>query len=161
MKQIGEMWNLVFEWLGTGKKIMMGIGFLVVGILVNLVLQPKAGLTQGSFILFMMGALFLVNALFSKLTQCNINVLYYTLIFVVIYELGIFLMGDLDNNLTNLVSVWGPCFLFIWALQYVVLQVAGVERVSKRIVIAFFDTLVGVIAVVAAFFLPVWVAVAI
>lgn len=158
MKQIGEMWNLIFQWLGTGKKIIMGLGFLVAGVFANVILQPKAGLTQASFLLFMIGALFLVNALFSKLTSCNINVLYFTLIFVIIFELGIFLMGDMETNFTNLISVWGPCYLFVWALQYVVLEIADMERVSKRIVIAFFDTLVGTIAVVAAFFLPVWIA---
>ena len=156
MKQIAEIWNLVFDWLGAGKKAIMGAGFLVVGSIVNVILQPPEGLTQGSFILLVIGALFLVNALFSRLTKCNINVLYYTLVFVVIMELGIFLMGDMETNFTNLVSVWGPCFLFIWALQYVVLQVADMERVSKRIVIAFFDSLVGTIAVAAAFFIPIY-----
>lgn len=159
MKKFSEMWNLIFEWMGTGKKVVMGIGFLVTGAIVNLIIQPKAGLTQGTFLLFMIGALFLVNALFSKLTQCNINVLYYILVFVVILELGIWMMGDLETDFTHLVSVWGPCFLFVWALQYVVLQVADMEKASKRIVIAFFDTLAGGIAVVAAFFLPVWLAI--
>ena len=159
MKQIEEIWNLVFDWLGAGKKAIMGAGFLVVGSIVNVILQPPEGLTQGSFILLVIGALFLVNALFSHLTKCNINVLYYTLVFVVIMELGIFLMGDMETNFTNLVSVCGPCFLFIWALQYVVLQVADMERISKRIVIAFFDSLVGTIAVAAAFFIPIWLGV--
>ena len=65
-------------------------------------------------------------------------------------------MTDLDTTLTDMASVWGPCFLFMWALQYVVLQLADLEPLVKRIVIAFFATLVGVLAVVAVFFLPIF-----
>ena len=70
-----------------------------------------------------------------------------------------YLMNGLDNSFTNMVSVWGPCFLFVWALQYVVLQVADMEPLTKRLVIAFFDTLVGAIAIVAAFIVPVFLTV--
>ena len=156
MKKINEMWNLVFDWLGNGKKVMMGIAFILVGTIVNMLVESSSGLAQSAFIFFVMGALFIVNAMFSKITNCNINVVLYTLAFVVIMELGIYLMADLNRSFTNMASVWGPCFLFVWALQYVVLQVADMERVSKRLVIAFFDSLVGVLAVVLAFIVPIW-----
>lgn len=155
MEHIVELWNTVFEWLGTGKKVIMGILFLLAGTIVNVIWQPPEGLTHSSFLLFMVGMLFLVNALFSKLLKCNINVLYYILVFVVILELGVALMEDVQN-VTNIISIWGPCFLFVWALQYVVLQAADMEGIAKRIVIAFLDTVAGAAAIVAAFMLPIW-----
>lgn len=159
MKQIREIWNMVFEWLGPGKKLIMGAIFVLCGSIINVLLQSAEGLTQGTFLLLAAGALFWVNALFSKLTNCNINVLCFTLIFIVIYELGMFLMGDnMENTLPNLLSVWAPCFVFVWALQYVVLEAADMDKIAKRIVIAFFETVVGVIAIVAAFIIPVWIA---
>lgn len=158
MKKISEMWNLVFDWLGNGKKVMMGAAFIGVGVIVNTVMESSSGLAQSAFLFFAIGALFFVNALFSKMTGCNINVLLYTLVFIVIMELGMYLMTGIDNSFTNMASVWGPCFLFVWALQYAVLQAADMERISKRLVIAFFDSLVGAIAVVAAFVVPIWLA---
>lgn len=155
MEHIVELWNTVFEWLGTGKKVIMGILFLVAGTIVNVIWQPPGGLTHSSFLLFMVGMLFLVNALFSKLLKCNINVLCYILVFVVILELGVALMEDM-KNITNIISIWGPCFLFVWALQYVVLQAADMEGIAKRIVIAFLDTVAGAAAIVAAFMIPIW-----
>ena len=159
MKQVKEMWNLVFNWLGNGKKTIMGIGFLIVGIIANVIANPNGGLAQFPFVLMMIGALCLVNALFSKLSGCNINLLLFILVFVVIIELGIYLMTDLDTTLTDMASVWGPCFLFMWALQYVVLQLADLQPLVKRVVIAFFATLVGALAVVAVFFLPIFLSV--
>lgn len=155
MKQVKEMWNLVFNWLGNGKKTIMGIGFIVVGVIGNILANPAEGLAQLPFIIMMMGALCLVNALFSKLSGSNINLLLFLLVFVVIMELGIYLMDDADIAMTDMVSIWGPCFIFVWALQYVVLQLADIEPVVKRVVIAFFETLVGIIAVAATFFLPI------
>lgn len=159
MQKAMELWKLIFDWLGNGKKVIMGLVFIVMGVALNWLLKTNSGLTQSAFLFFTIGGLFFVNALFSKLTHCNINVLLYTLVFVVIMELGMYLMNGLDSSFTNMVSVWGPCFLFVWALQYVVLQVADMEPLTKRLVIAFFDTLVGAIAIVAAFIVPVFLTV--
>ena len=84
MKQVKEMWNLIFNWLGNGKKTIMGIGFLLVGVIGNVIANPNGGLEQFPFVLMMIGALCLVNALFSKVSGCNINLLLFLLVFVVI-----------------------------------------------------------------------------
>lgn len=110
---------------------------------------------HGSFLLLMTGVLFFVNALFSKLCKCNIHVVYFILAFIVILELALYLSGDLQK-FSNAFMLWGPCFLFVWALQYVVLQVSGMEKFSKRAVIAFLETAVGTIGTVAVFVIPIW-----
>lgn len=158
MKQIKEMWNLVFEWLGNGKKAIMGLGFLAIGIIVNCIINPAQGITQSTFLLLMIGALLLVNALCSKLAKCNIHAFYYILVFVAIIELAIYLMEEVEMDLSGILSVGGPCFVFVWALQYIVLLANEMESTTKRIVIAFFVSLAGLLAVACAFFIPILIA---
>lgn len=110
---------------------------------------------HGSFLLLMTGVLFLVNALFSKLCKCNIHIVYFVLAFIVILELAFWLSGDLQK-FSNAFVLWGPCFLFVWALQYVILQVSGMEKFSKRAVIAFLETVVGLIGIAAVFVIPIY-----
>lgn len=155
MRYIVEQWNALLEWLGTGKKVMLGIIFFIAGVIVNWLWRPPEGLMHGSFLLLMTGVLFFVNALFSKLCKCNIHVVYFILAFIVILELALYLSGDLQK-FSNAFMLWGPCFLFVWALQYVVLQVSGMEKFSKRAVIAFLETAVGTIGTVAVFVIPIW-----
>lgn len=155
MKYVVEQWNALLEWLGTGKKVMFGIIFFAAGVIVNWLWQPPEGLTHGSFLLLMTGVLFLVNALFSKLCKCNIHIVYFILAFIAILELALWLSGDLQK-FSNTFALWGPCFLFVWALQYVVLQVSGVEKFSKRAVIAFLETVVGLIGIAAVFVIPIY-----
>lgn len=155
MKYVVEQWNALLEWLGTGKKVMFGIIFFAAGVIVNWLWQPPEGLTHGSFLLLMTGVLFLVNALFSKLCKCNIHIVYFILAFIAILELALWLSGDLQK-FSNTFALWGPCFLFVWALQYVVLQVSGVEKFSKRAVIAFLETVVGLIGTAAVFIIPIY-----
>lgn len=155
MRYVVEQWNALLEWLGTGKKVMFGIAFFAAGVIVNWLWQPPEGLMHGSFLLLMTGVLFLVNALFSKLCKCNINVVYFILAFIAILELAFWLSGD-SQKFSNAFALWGPCFLFVWALQYVVLQVSGMEKFSKRAVIAFLETVVGLIAIAAVFVLPIY-----
>ncbi len=158
MKQFKEIWALVFNWMGNGKKTVMGIGFLVVGFLWNYASQSDRTLGQIPFVIMLAGGLCLVNALFSKLTNENINVLFFILIFVVMMELGIYLMGGETSDFTNLVTIWGACAIFVWALNYALLEAAEMDGVVKRIVIAFFETLAGAVVMVAVFALPIWLA---
>lgn len=158
MKQFKETWNLVFNWLGNGKKTMMGAGFLVIGFLWNMAGQSTHTLEQVPFIIMVTGSLCLVNALFSKLTEQNINLLLFVLIYVCIMELGIYLMGGETADFTNLVMIWGACFVFVWALNYALLETTEMESIAKRIVMAFFETLVGAAAIVAVFAVPIWLA---
>lgn len=158
MKQFKEMWELVFNWLGNGKKTVMGIGFLLIGFFWNMASRSSYTLEQVPFIIMVTGALCLVNALFSKLTARNINLLLFVLIFVVIMELGIYLMGGDTSDFTNLILIWGACFIFICGLHYALLETTQIEGVVKKIVIAFWESLVGAAAIVAVFAFPIWLA---
>ncbi len=156
MKQFKEIWELVFNWMGNGKKTVMGIGFLVIGFLWNYAFQSDRTLGQIPFVIMLAGGLCLVNALFSKLANENINVLLFILIYVVMMELGIYLMGGETSDFTNLVTIWGACAIFVWALNYALLETTEMDGVVKRIVIAFFETLAGAVVMVAVFALPIW-----
>jgi len=158
MKQFKEIWELVFNWMGNGKKTAMGIGFLVIGFLWNYAFQSDRTLGQIPFVIMLAGGLCLVNALFSKLTNENINVLLFILIYVVMMELGIYLMGGETSDFTNLVTIWGACAIFVWALNYALLETTEMDGIVKRIVIAFFETLAGAVVMVAVFALPIWLA---
>ena len=158
MKQIKDTWNLVFRWLGNGKKVVIGLAFLLIGYGWNYLSHPAEGLSQVPFVIMLAGGLCLVNVLFSKLTEKNINPLLFVLIYVVIMELGIALMGGDTSDFTNLVTVWGACALFVWALNYALLEASEVEGVVKKIVVAFLEMLVGALVLVALFILPIWIA---
>lgn len=158
MKQVKETWNLIFNWLGNGKKTMIGVGFLLIGFLWNYYSGSSETLLQIPFIIMLTGALCLVNALFSKLIKTNINLLLFILIFVVIMELGMYLMGNEEMVFTNMVAIWGACFLFIWALNYALLEAGSTEGAVKRVVIAFFESLLGAAAIVITFGVPIWMA---
>ena len=158
MKQLKEIWNLVFNWLGNGKKVMIGIAFLLIGFVWNYFSHPAEGLAQVPFVIMLTGGLCLVNALFSKLTETNINPLLFALIYITMMELGIALMGGDTSNFTNLTIIWGACTIFIWALNYALLETVEIDGIAKKIVIAFFETLVGAVVMVGIFALPIWLA---
>lgn len=159
MKQFKEIWDLIFNWLGNGKKVIIGIGFLVIGFVWNMTSQSIHTLEQVPFIIMVTGGLCLVNALFSKLTEKNINVLFFVLIFVCIMELGIYLMAGETSDFTNLIMIWGACFLFGWALNYALLETVQLEGIAKKIVMAFFETLAGAAMIVAVFTVSIWLAI--
>ncbi len=158
MKKISKAWNLVFDWLGNGKKIIIGIIFIAVGFVWNFICYSEAGLGQPPLIIMLAGGLLLVNALMSKLVGTNINPLLYILICIVMLELGLFLMEDEEIDFTNMVAIWGACYIFTWALQYCLLEAAEVDGIAKRIVIAFFEVLLGVVALGVVFGGPVIIA---
>lgn len=158
MEQWKETGKLIFNWLGNGKKTIIGVGFLLIGFLWNMAGSSVHTLEQIPFIIMVAGALSLVNALFSKLTAQNINLLLFVLIYVCILELGIYLMGGETADVTELVLIWGACSAFIWALNYALLETTEMDGIVKRIVVAFFETLIGVAAIVAVFAIPIWLA---
>ena len=69
MKQLKELWTLVNNWLGNGKKCIIGLVFFLVGFVMNWFSHPVEGLSQIPFTLLTAGGLCLVNALFSKWTD--------------------------------------------------------------------------------------------
>ena len=73
MKQLKELWTLVNNWLGNGKKCIIGLVFFLVGFVMNWFSHPVEGLSQIPFTLMTAGGLCLVNALFSKWTDKNID----------------------------------------------------------------------------------------
>lgn len=158
MKQCKEMWELVFNWLGNGKKTVMGAGFLLAGFLWNMAGQPAHILEQVPFIIMVTGGLCLVNALFSRLLEQNINLLGFILIYICIMELGMALMGgDVPEN-ADLVLIWSACFVFVWALNYALLETTGFDGVIRKIVFSFFEALAGAAVIVGVFAATVWLA---
>ena len=91
MKQLKELWTLVNNWLGNGKKCIIGLVFFLVGFVMNWFSHPVEGLSQIPFTLMTAGGLCLVNALFSKWTDKNINLLFFVLAFICVMDLGIVL----------------------------------------------------------------------
>ena len=147
MKQFKEIWDLIFNWLGNGKKVIIGIGFLVIGFVWNMTSQSIHTLEQVPFIIMVTGGL------------CLVNVLFFVLIFVCIMELGIYLMAGETSDFTNLIMIWGACFLFGWALNYALLETVQLEGIAKKIVMAFFETLAGAAMIVAVFTVSIWLAI--
>lgn len=159
MKQAKEIWNMIFNWLGNGKKVIMGIIFLLAGFVWNYFGYSSEGLAEIPFVIMLAGGLFLLNAIFSKATGTNINPLFFVLIFVSMMELGIVLMaGDAISNFTNVVMVVGACMIFVWALNYALLESGEIPGVVKKIVIAFFEMLSEAVLLVVLFVSLVWLA---
>ena len=50
MKQLKELWTLVNNWLGNGKKCIIGLVFFLVGFVMNWFSHPVEGLSQIPFI---------------------------------------------------------------------------------------------------------------
>ena len=86
MKQLKELWTLVNNWLGNGKKCIIGLVFFLVGFVMNWFSHPVEGLSQIPFTLMTAGGLCLVNALFSKWTDKNINLLFFVLAFICVMQ---------------------------------------------------------------------------
>ena len=76
MKQIKETWNLVFNWLGNGKKVLMGIGFLLIGFLWNYLSHPAEGLEQLPFLIMLTGGLCLLFTANSFLERIILSILF-------------------------------------------------------------------------------------
>ena len=51
MKQLKELWTLVNNWLGNGKKCIIGLVFFLVGFVMNWFSHPVEGLSQIPFTL--------------------------------------------------------------------------------------------------------------
>lgn len=143
MKQMKELWILVNNWLGNGKKCMIGLVFLLVGFAINWFSHPAEGLSEIPFVLMVAGGLCLVNALFSKGTGKNINLLLFVLAFICMMDLGIVLLDGDFSRFTTMVTVIGACTIFSWALNFALLQATEVDGVAKKIVISFFETVLS------------------
>ena len=121
MKQLKELWTLVNNWLGNGKKCIIGLAFLLVGFVMNWFSHPVEGLSQIPFTLMTAGGLCLVNALFSKWTDKNINLLFFVLAFICVMDLGIVLLDGDFSQFTTMVTVTCACTVFPWALNFALL----------------------------------------
>lgn len=152
MEQIKEAWNLVFNWIGNGKKMIMGGCFLIAGIIGQSMSEKT--LAQIPFILMSMGVLCFVNALFSKITKKNINLLLFLLINILVTEVGITVMAaDLFEGVT-MIGVWCLCGVIVWILQTLILRE---ENIPKRVVLTFFETLLSAVAILVVFVLPIFI----
>ena len=158
MESVKEMWNLVFGWFGNGKKMIAGGLFLLVGMIAQS-FSTKT-LEQIPFILMAAGLMCFVNALFSKISGHNINILLYLVINVAVVEIGLSLtsynlFGDSVDSMTMAV-IWILCILAVWILQSLLLPVTGM---SKRLSLAFFETVLSAVAVLADFVIPIMLSV--
>lgn len=152
MEQIKEIWNLVFNWIGNGKKMIMGGCFLIAGIIGQSMSEKT--LAQIPFILMAMGVLCFVNALFSKITKKNINLLLFLLINILVAEIGITVMAAGLFEGVTMIGVWCLCGVVVWILQTLILQE---ENILKRVVLTFFETLLSAVAILVVFVLPIFI----
>lgn len=150
MEQIKEMWDLVFNWIGNGKKAIMGGCFWLAG-MIGQSMSDKT-LTQIPFILMAMGLLCYVNALFSKVTKNNINLLIYLLLNIFLTEICIAVVSAGAVSETTMFGICIACVLVLWVLQVFMVRA---EVMTKRIVLAFLMTCLDAVAVLAAFALPI------
>ena len=131
MKQLKELWTLVNNWLGNGKKCIIGLVFFLVGFVMNWFSHPVEGLSQIPFTLMTAGGLCLVNALFSKWTDKNINLLFFVLAFICVMDLGIVLLDGDFSQFTTMVTVTCACTGFSWALNFALLQSVEVDGAAN------------------------------
>ncbi len=153
MEQIKEMWELVFTWLGNGKKMIVGGIFLLAGVAGQIV--SGRTLAQFPFLLMAMGFVCFVNALFSRICACNINLLLCLLLYLLATEAGIAMAADvLDaEGSTMAVILCCVCFILIWIGQFFLIR--GIPGITKRAVLAFLEVLLSVAAIAAALLLPI------
>lgn len=158
MKQLKELWTLVNNWLGNGKKCIIGLAFLLVGFVMNWFSHPVEGLSQIPFTLMIAGGLCLVNALFSKWTDKNINLLFFVLAFICVMDLGIVLLDGDFSQFTTMVTVTCACTVFSWALNFALLQSVEVDGAAKKIVMSFLATVCSAVIMAAVFVGSIWLA---
>lgn len=151
MEQIKEMWQLVFEWLGNGKKMILGSGFLLIGIIGQAL--SGAILEQGPFLFMSIGLMCFVNALFSRLASSNINLLLYLMINLLAAEIGIGITASDTLEGVTLYLVWFLCVILAWVLQ--IFQI-HIPEAPRRAVLAFFETILSLIALAAVFLIPIF-----
>lgn len=148
MEQTKELWNLIFNWFGNGKKMILGTGLLVAGI-IGQIISDKT-LAQLPFVLMATGVLCFVNALFSKITSHSINILIFLVINVVMIE-ALIATSSIEEQATRF-GVWAILVIAAWLLHT---RMIRAERLPKRAVLAFLETLLCAVAIVAAFILPI------
>ncbi|MCH5265016.1 MAG: hypothetical protein J1F02_03895 [Lachnospiraceae bacterium] len=150
MEPIEEKRESLFQWIGNGKKMIIG-GLLLLAGIIGQILSDRT-LEQIPFILMSAGLMCFVNTLFSKLTDYNIHLLLFLVINIVAMEIGLTITAaDIIEGVT-LYSVWVICGIAAWIFQAMILKIEGS---AKRAVLSFFETLLSVLALGAALFLPI------
>lgn len=160
MERETKLWNLVFDWFGNGKKMIVGGLFFLAGAAAQS-FSTKT-LQQIPFLLMAAGLMCFVNALFSKMYKTNINLLLFLLINIAAIDCGIFFTshslpgsaGAIDSMTVAL--IWIVCILAVWALQALILPL---ESIPRRAGAAFLETLLSAAAVLTAFIIPIMLSV--
>ncbi len=155
MEQIKEMWELVFTWLGNGKKMIVGGIFLLAG-MAGQIASGKT-LAHIPFLLMAMGLVCFVNALFSRICACNINLLLCLLLYLLVAEWGIVAGGiilgaPLGDSTPTVILCW-VCFVLVWAGQFFLIR--NTREIMKRAVLAVLEVLMSLAAIAAAFLIPI------
>ena len=104
------------------------------------------------------GGLCFVNALFSKWTDKNINLLFFVLAFICVMDLGIVLLDGDFSQFTTMVTVTCACTVFSWALNFALLQSVEVDGAAKKIVMSFLATVCSAVIMAAVFVGSIWLA---
>lgn len=146
--------QLAWQW----KKCIIGLVFFLVGFVMNWFSHPVEGLSQIPFTLMTAGGLCLVNALFSKWTDKNINLLFFVLAFICVMDLGIVLLDGDFSQFTTMVTVTCACTVFSWALNFALLQSVEVDGAAKKIVMSFLATVCSAVIMAAVFVGSIWLA---
>ncbi len=150
MKTAKEMWELVSHWLGNGKKMIIGGIFLVSGLIWFLCdgMDVESEAFRFIYLFVAVGLMCFVNAMFSKLTETNINLFIFLLINIVLSTLALEMNVDYDLQF----AFQCGCFVFAWAFHGIVLQE---KQIIKRIVMSFFLAFFSLMAVLVALFGPI------
>ncbi len=144
----------LFQWIGNGKKMIIGAILLAAGI-VGQLLSGRT-LAQIPFVLMGAGLMCFVNALFSKIASCNIHLLLYLIINIAAMELAIAIAGADVLDSTTLYGAWVGCGVAAWIFQIALMKTEGGVR---RVVLSFCETLFSAVALVAAFVVPIFLSV--
>lgn len=112
MKQLKELWNTCKQLAWQWQKNAHWFGVFLVGFVMNWFSHPVEGLSQIPFTLMTAGGLCLVNALFSKWTDKNINLLFFVLAFICVMDLGIVFSMVISHSLPRWLLLPVPAQVF-------------------------------------------------
>ena len=139
-KQLAWQWKKMHHWFGVSPRWFCH----------ELVFSSGRGTFSDS--------VYLVNALFSKWTDKNINLLFFVLAFICEMDLGIVLLDGDFSQFTTMVTVTCACTVFSWALNFALLQSVEVDGAAKKIVMSFLATVCSAVIMAAVFVGSIWLA---
>ena len=162
-KKEPNMWELVSQWIGNGKKMIFALLFLVLGVIIQICSDKT--LSQIAFVFLSAGMMCVMNAIFSKAAKQNINLIIYLLVNVVVLELAINFssMGFSQDTSSSNASMFdssiglicfGAAFVVDWIVHTILIKDA---YGPKKIVQGFLLTALSLVAAAIAFVVPIFI----